>query len=116
MFKLKSAAYNVLNNTIIIIKLISYSWVIIHFDNSLCLNLSTSVHFKAYITLGFIFRMNIPKNTLAKWIRRSHASALLSGSIRCIGSNPTLVTFLFPTTIVERIFTYITQIYGLFNL
>ena len=51
MFKLKFAAYNVLNNTIIIIKLISYSCVIIYFDNSLYLNLSTSVRFKAKITL-----------------------------------------------------------------
>ena len=99
MFKLKFAAYNVLNNTIIIIKLISYSWVIIYFDNSLYLNLSTSVRFKAKITLGFIFRIYKPKNTLAEWIIRSHASALLSGSIRCIVSNPTLVTFLFSTTI-----------------
>ena len=99
MFTLKFAAYNVLNNTIIIIKLISYNMVIIYFDNSLYLNLSTSVRFKAKITLGFIFRMNIPKNTLAEWIRRSHAKAPLSGLIRCIGSNPTLVPFLFPTTI-----------------
>ena len=99
MFKLKFAAYNVLDNTIIIIKLISYSWVIIYFDNSLYLNLSTNVCFKAKITLGFIFRTNIPKNTLAEWVRRSHTSALLSGSIRCTGLNPTLVTFLFPTTI-----------------
>ena len=99
MFKLKFAAYNVLNNTIIIIKLISYSRVIIYFENSLYLNLSTSVRFKAKITLGFIFRTNIPKNTLVEWIRRSHASALLSGSVRCIGSNPTLVILLFPTTI-----------------
>ena len=112
MCKLKFAAYNVLYNTIIIIKLISYSWAIIYFDNSLHLNLSTSVRFKAKITLGFIFRKNIPKNTLAEWIRRSHASAIHSGSIRCIGSNATLVTFPFLTTInfVERIFTYITQI------
>ena len=83
MFKLKFAAYNVLNNAIIIIKLISYSWFIIYFDNSFYLNLSTSVRFKAKITLGFIFRMNLPKNTFAEWMRRSHASALLSGSIRC---------------------------------
>ena len=51
MFKLKFAAYNVFNNTIIVIKLISYSCVIIYFDNSLYLNLSTSVRFKAKITL-----------------------------------------------------------------
>ena len=99
MFKLKFAAYNMLNNTIIKIKLMSYSWLIIYFENSLYLNLSSSVRFKAKITPGFIFRTNIPKNTLAEWIRRSRASALLSGSIRCIGSKPTLVTFLFPTTI-----------------
>ena len=66
----KFAAYNVLNNTIIIIKLISYSWVIIYFDNSLYLNLSSSVRFKAEISIGFIFWTNIPKNTLAKWVRR----------------------------------------------
>ena len=94
MFKLKFAAY-MLNNTMITIKLISYSWVIIYFENSLYLNVSPSVRFKAKISPGFIFRMTKSKNTLAEWIRRSHASALLSGSIRCIGSNPTLVTFLF---------------------
>ena len=87
-----------LNNSIIMIKLISYNMIIIYFDNSLYLNLSTSVRFKANITLGVIFQINIPKNTLAEWIRWSHAKAPLSGLIRCIGSNPTLVTFLFPTT------------------
>ena len=55
MFKLKFAAYNMLNNIIIIIKLISYSWVIIYFENSLYLNLSSSVRFKAKISAGFIF-------------------------------------------------------------
>ena len=100
MFKLKFAAYNVLNNIIIIINLISYSWAIIYFDNILHLNLSTSVCFKAKITIGFIFRENIPKNTLAEWIRRSHASAIHSDSIRCIGSNPSLVTFLFQLPLI----------------
>ena len=54
MFKLKFAAYNMLNNTIIIIKLISYSRVIIYLENSLYLNLSPSVRFKANISPGFI--------------------------------------------------------------
>ena len=87
-----------LNNTMIIIKLNSYRWVIIYFENSLYLNLSPSVRFKAKISPGFIFRLTISKNTLAECIRRSHESALHTGSI------------FFQLPFVKRIFTYITQI------
>ena len=63
-------------NTMVIIKLISYTLVIIYLENRLNLNISPSVRFNAERLSGFHFRQVKSRSTLAEWIRRSHVREL----------------------------------------
>ena len=61
MFKLIFAAY-MLNDTMVIIQLISYTSVIIDLENRLNLNISPGVRFNAKMLSGFHFRQVNRKN------------------------------------------------------
>ena len=72
MFQLIFDAY-MLNDTKVIIQLISHTWIIIYLENRLNLNISSGVHFNAKRLSGFHFRQVKLMNSLAEWIRQSHA-------------------------------------------